>query len=57
MSKSVKSHQSGTSKRPGQSLSVKEAQHSEIKERIKEILMTVKEERQHIENLLHENDL
>lgn len=50
MSRSVKSHHSSTSRKTKIN---KEMQNAEIKLRIKEVLSTVKEERQHIENMLH----
>lgn len=52
MSKSVRSY--GSSSGRG-----REAQESaqNVKERIKEILYSIKDERQHIENRLYENDV
>jgi hypothetical protein len=52
MSKSVRSYGSSSGR-------AKESQESgnNIKEKIKEILYSIKEERQHIENRLFENDV
>lgn len=51
MSKSVRSY--GSSSARGRE--AQEAQH--VKDKIKEILYSIKDERQHIENRLYENDV
>lgn len=55
MSKSVRSNNSSVGRK--EKSSQRGSQGGKIKERIKEILYSVKEERQHIENRLHENDV
>lgn len=52
MSKSVRSYASSSAKGKA---SQETAHH--VKEKIKEILYSIKEERQHIENRLYENDI